>query len=90
MLYFDILSYFMKLFTPELIDYIVAQTNLYSRQHGRNIDLSKQELLGFIGVMILTGYRPIHDKRGLWSAEEDISVSVKRNNKCLLPDDCYH
>ena len=24
--------------------------------------------------MILTGYRPIHDKRGLWFADEDISV----------------
>ena len=62
----SVFSYIINLFTTASIDHIVTQTNLYSKHHGRYVDFNKQELLKVIGVMILTGCRPIHDKRGLW------------------------
>ena len=65
---------FKKVFTMELVDHIVEQTNLYSRQHGRNVEASREELLGIIGIMILSGYRHVHDKRMLWSSDEDVSI----------------
>ena len=65
---------FKKVFTMELVDHIVEQTNLYSRQHGRNVEASREELLGIIGIMILSGYRHVHDKGMLWSSDEDVSV----------------
>ena len=65
---------FKKVFTMELVDHIVEQTNLYSRQHGRNVEASREELLGIIGIMILSCYRHVHDKGMLWSSDEDVSV----------------
>ena len=64
----------MKLFSLSLIDHIVKQTYLYSRHQGINVDLNKKELLGFISVMILSGYRPIHEELVNWSPDKDISV----------------
>ena len=50
------------------------KNNLYSRSHGRNVDLNKQEFLGFIGEMIQSEDYSIYGKRQFWSADEDISV----------------
>ena len=68
------LDYFRKFFSVDLVDHIVQQTNLYSKQHGRNVEVSKEEMLGIIGVMILSGYHPVFDKKLLWSSDDDVSV----------------
>ena len=69
----------MKLCTLAFFDHIVKQTFHYSGHHGRNFVLNMQEFLGYIGVLIPTVYRPIHDERGLWSADEDVSVAWLRD-----------
>ena len=69
----------MKLFVVAIIYNIGKQTNICSYHYGKNIVLHKQDLLGFICVMILTGYRPFYDKQGLWSADEDISVPLVKD-----------
>ena len=88
------LSYFLKLLVHAFIDHIVKQTNLQFTHHGRKNGLNKQELLGFNGVKILTWCHPIHDKPGLWSADEDISVpwvkdSVTRNGYLAILRDLH-
>ena len=62
----------MKLFTIAQTGHIGKQTKLYSGHHSRNVHLNKQGILRFIGGIILSGYCPIYDKRGLWSADEII------------------
>ena len=57
------IAYFMRCFTPALIDHIFKITNgFFSRHQERNVDFNKQEVQGFISVVILDVYRQSHDK----------------------------
>ena len=67
------LAFFEKFFNRDLVEHIVRETNLYSNQHGRSVNLTVEELLGILGLMVYSGYRPVHDKRNLWANEEDVS-----------------
>ena len=42
-------------------------------QHGKRLNMTMEELLGMIGIMMLTGYRPVHNKRYLWCNDDDVS-----------------
>ncbi|KAF0313958.1 PiggyBac transposable element-derived protein 3 [Amphibalanus amphitrite] len=61
------------MFTRELLENILEQSNLYATQHGRRLNMAMEELLGIIGVMMMTGYRTTHNKKHLWSAKDDVS-----------------
>ena len=58
------------------------QSNLYASQHGRNLNLSVEEFLGLLGIMIYSGYRPVHGKYQLWSNEDDVSFKWAKD---LMP-----
>ena len=66
-------EFFQQVFTRELLENILEQSNLYASQHGRTLNMTMEELLGIIGVMMMTGYRTTHNKRHLWSAKDDVS-----------------
>ena len=68
---FSPLEYSPIFFSDELVEHIVNQTNLYSQQKGRNVNMKPEELLGIVGLFIYSGYRPVHDKTMLWSLEYD-------------------
>ena len=61
------------MFTRELLESILEQSTLYASQHGRRLNMTMEELLGIIGVMMMTGYRTTHNKKHLWSAKDDVS-----------------
>ena len=76
------LTYFEKIFPRSLVEYIVEQTNIYSQQHGRDVNVSCEEVLGIIGLMIYSGYKPVHDKQLMWTADEDVSLQWAKD---LMP-----
>ena len=55
------LDAFLKLFFIELLDKTLFQTELYSDQRRRpyNFAITREELFGFFGVLILSGYCPV-------------------------------
>ena len=66
--------YFEKVFPRSLVEHIVEQTIIYSKQHSRDVNVSCQELLGIICIMMYSGYKPTRNRELLWSAEEDVSL----------------
>ena len=46
---------FQLFFTEELLHYVVDQTNLYIRQNQGDKPVTKEEIMKFIGLTLLTG-----------------------------------
>ena len=67
------LDCFQRMFPKDLLEHILEQTNLYGQQRGQQLNITMEELLGFIGVMLMSGYRATHDKKHLWSNDDDVS-----------------
>ena len=68
------LVYFERVFPRSLVEHIVGQTNQYSQQHGRDVSVLSEEILGIIGFMIYSGYKPVHYKQLMWRGDEDVSL----------------
>ena len=76
------LACFEKVFPREIVEHIVEQTNRYSMQKGRNVNVTIHEVLGIIGLMIYSGYNSIHGKEMLWSSDEDVCLQWAKD---LMP-----
>jgi hypothetical protein len=62
---------FLKVCGPILID-ICAQSNLYSTQQGKILNLQLEELYAFIGIHFLMGYHKLPSWRDYWSTSNDL------------------
>jgi len=51
--------------------YIVDQSNLYSNQCGKNLNLSIIEFKAFLGILIIMGFHRLPSLRLYWSANEN-------------------
>ena len=61
---------FLKLiFTDELIDTIVIETNAYATQKGYNIMLSREDILGYLGMNIAMGIVGLPEVSDYWTRE---------------------
>lgn len=82
-------DYFRKLFTTELMDLIVEQTNIYgSRKHGRDFkQISAQELEGFIGATFLMSLIQVPSIRDYWSSDSHFG---QRQIKSIFHRDRYN
>lgn len=79
---FTELDAFRLFFTDEMLDLIVQQTNKYARQRGADLrtrghrgvwkDLGKEELLGFIGILLWTGMAKLPALEDYWNRFPDI------------------
>lgn len=68
------LQIFLCLFPHELLDKIVAQTNLYAVQNKRKGDpITKDELLIFLGLNILMGVKKLPSYRDYWSSNPQLN-----------------
>ena len=64
----------------DIIDLLVEQTNLYAKRdrHKMNFSISKEEMINFIGLIILSGYNIRKSTRGYWRVDPDLGYSSFR------------
>lgn len=64
---------FLKLFlTEDLLKIMMDQTNLYSAQKNKLINMTMNEMYVFIGGLLLSGYAKYPQKRMFWSSSPDV------------------
>ena len=70
-------------FDDELVDNIVMQTNKYALQNNRTLAMTTEELMTFIGTLLLSGYSRLPHRRLYWSDKDDVpklvANSIRRN-----------
>lgn len=59
------------IFFSEFYQHIIDQSNLYSNQCGKNLNLSIIEFKAFLGILIIMGFHKLPSIRLYWSADEN-------------------
>lgn len=76
---------FRSYFTQNMLDHIVCETNTYAAQKlAHNLKATSQEILIFVGVMLISGYHSLPYRRLYWKLDEDVhlpivSEAIRRN-----------
>lgn len=65
------LSTFLQFFDEEVINLVVSYSNTYALQNNRAGDITSDEFLCFLGVLLLSGYVPLPRKTMFWQNRED-------------------
>ena len=68
----DIVSYFESLWPNYLMELIVVETNRYAREHRKRaswVDVTKDELSTFLGIILVIGWHKLPRIRDMWSAD---------------------
>lgn len=66
-------------FIDGFIDQLVYQTNLYSIQRGRPLNVKRFEILNFIGINFLMGYNKLPSWKHYWATSDDLNVPCVSN-----------
>lgn len=69
---------FLKLLGKS-IDDIVYQTNLYATQQNKPLNLTKNELLSFIGINFMMSYHQLPSWKLYWNSSSDLGVPFITN-----------
>ncbi|KAJ8876473.1 hypothetical protein PR048_020918 [Dryococelus australis] len=70
----DAFTYFS---THDLLSLIIEETNRYAGEHlVHNLNVSSNEILTVICIMLLSGYHSLPHKRMYWQTQPDIHVSI--------------
>ena len=71
---------FCDIFDDQIIEEIVARSNRYGMEkHGIQANITKEEMLVFIGILILSGYNTVKEFSMYWSNSEDVTnLMVKK------------
>ncbi|CAK6959631.1 piggyBac transposable element-derived protein 2-like [Scomber scombrus] len=73
----DPIDFFMHLFTQEMIDDIVYNTNLYAFQKGKDkLALTSEELKTFLGINMVMSYVRYPRSRMYWSSETGLRLDL--------------
>lgn len=67
----DPIDYLNLFLSDSLIDTIVSESNYYASSKGKRTQLTSEELLKVIGILYLSGYSPVPQRRLYWSSEND-------------------
>ncbi|KAF5295324.1 hypothetical protein FQA39_LY13189 [Lamprigera yunnana] len=74
------LDLFFMYFDEEVIDAIVAYSIKYAQDHNRHeFDFNHDDLLNFIGILILSGYHTLPQPQLYWSTDEDKGLDITKN-----------
>lgn len=65
------LDVFHKMLSSELIQTLCFESNIYAAQHGDFFTMNEEDLLTFIGILLLSGYNKVPYRRNYWSNNED-------------------
>lgn len=76
------LEIFFKFFVEEVVNMILNFTLKYAADNNRHdFQLSKEELLNFIGILLFSGYHTLPQTHLFWSNDEDKGVEIVK--KCM-------
>lgn len=76
---------FRAYFSAAMLHHIVTETNRYAMQKlTHNLNATAEEIMTFIGVMLLSGYHPLPYRRLYWKQDPDVHVilvsdAIRRN-----------
>lgn len=70
------LSIFHMIFTPDLVQLILRESNIYAASKGCSLNLELDEFKAFVGILIIMGFHQLPSLRLYWST--DINVKVDR------------
>lgn len=74
------LEIFLLFFDDDIQDLIVEQSLKYAHENNRqNFNFTKNDLLKFIGILLLSGYHTLPQTPMYWSSEEDKGLDVVKN-----------
>ena len=74
------LEIFFLFFDDEVVNLVLEFTLKYASDNNRHsFSLQKEELLGFVGILLLSGYHTLPQTRLYWSNDEDKGVDVVKN-----------
>ncbi|XP_053960527.1 piggyBac transposable element-derived protein 3-like [Anastrepha ludens] len=80
---------FLQFFDEEIMEMLVVNTNMYAHQNNIVVDISKQQIYRFIGILILSGYHRVPHVEHYWSTQQTLGVPIvkqalSRNNFQLI------
>lgn len=72
------------------LENMTFQTNLYGTLKGKNLLVSKEEIMAFIGIHFLMGYHTVPQLSDYWSTSDDLRVPdnsphLHINDNSLIP-----
>ena len=65
-------EFFRLLFYDKICSLIVTETERYASQRNETIQLTRQEIEMFVGILLLTGYNSRPRQRLYWSKDDDV------------------
>lgn len=68
------LQIFKKMFSDELLNKIVEETNLYASQNKHNFSIEIDELQAFFGILVIMGFHHLPGMRMYWSYDPNFRV----------------
>ncbi|XP_053949267.1 piggyBac transposable element-derived protein 2-like [Anastrepha ludens] len=80
---------FLQFFGEEIMEMLVVNTNMYAHQNNIIVDISKQQIYRFIGILILSGYHKVPHVEHYWSTQQTLGIlilkqALSRNNFQLI------
>lgn len=75
----DCMSAFNILMNTELVDMIIRESNRYALLKGESLNLSREELYVFFGIMIFSGYHQVPQPRMYWEDSPDTNIPLVQN-----------
>ncbi|GLV46810.1 hypothetical protein CBL_20956 [Carabus blaptoides fortunei] len=73
------IDFFNLFFDDNVINNIITQTNIYSSQNNSALNVTRDEILTFLGGLMLSGYAKYPNKRLYWSKQCDVPTILSEN-----------
>ena len=73
------IDFFNLFFDDNVINNIVTETNKYSSQNNSALNVTRDEILTFLGGLMLSGYAKYPNKRLYWSKQCDVPTILSEN-----------
>ena len=74
-------EFFRLLFNDEICSLIVTETERYASQRNKTIQLMRQEIEVFVGILLLTGYNSRPHQRLYWRKDDDVCSPLVLKSK---------
>ena len=71
--------FFRLFFTPEYVEEIADLTNQYALQQGVTLNTDANEMLKFLGILIISGYHTLPGEDSYWSTAPDLKCDAVSN-----------
>lgn len=74
----DMFEIYKLFFTDEMISHLTQQTNLYAQRdkNDKNFSIDEDEMMKFLGLLIISGYHSVPAENDYWSTSEDLEIPI--------------